>query len=187
MSDEKIHPKIQITNKAGETIGVSNLFPALEKQAIRRTVRVFLFDDQGNMLLQKRSPHVVAPNVWDQSVGGHVDEGEDNVRHAAYRELKEELGLSDISLKLVFESHFSHELVDWGATQEFTHVFIGTLHAQEAIDFDTDEVAAIRWESTNNVLNDIKQHPDNYAAGFRSVFPWVCEKLGIGAASVTNE
>ncbi len=65
-----------------------------EKNLLHRAVHVFVFNKRGDLLLQKRSRlkdrH---PGVWDSSVSGHLDAGEDYPA-AAERELEEEMGIS---------------------------------------------------------------------------------------------
>ncbi len=60
---------------------------------IHRAVHLYLFDTQGNILLQKRSNNVDHyPNMFSISLTGHVDAGESS-SFALYREIKEELTL----------------------------------------------------------------------------------------------
>lgn len=60
---------------------------------LHRAVHILLFNNAGELFLQKRSRlkdrH---PGVWDSSAAGHVDAGED-YDTAAVRELEEELGV----------------------------------------------------------------------------------------------
>lgn len=59
---------------------------------LHRAVHVFVTDDTGRVLVQRRSAHKdVFPNRWTSSVSGHVDAGETYLA-AARREVREELG-----------------------------------------------------------------------------------------------
>lgn len=74
---------------------------------LHRVVHVLVFDEQGRLLLQKRSQAKdVAPGKWDTSVGGHVSPGED-IETAARREMGEELGVSQCTLNFLYHYLFS--------------------------------------------------------------------------------
>ena len=61
------------------------------KLQVEKNVYAFIIDDNKNVLLQKRSnTKKLWPNMWDVTVGGHVDSGEFG-RQALIREVKEEL------------------------------------------------------------------------------------------------
>ena len=58
-----------------------------------KAVVVFIMNSKGQVLLQKRSANKrMWPNMWDVTVGGHVETGEFG-RHALIREVKEETNL----------------------------------------------------------------------------------------------
>ena len=60
-----------------------------------RAIHIFVFNAQGEVFLQKRSPWKdKCPGLWDSSAAGHLDSGEDYPA-AARRELGEELGMRD--------------------------------------------------------------------------------------------
>ncbi|MBG7607093.1 MAG: ribosomal RNA small subunit methyltransferase A [Verrucomicrobia bacterium] len=62
---------------------------------IHRAVHVFVLNKNGDLYLQKRSLRKDKnPGVWDSSVSGHLDAGEDYLP-AAIRELGEEVGIHD--------------------------------------------------------------------------------------------
>lgn len=65
-----------------------------ERMLIHRAVHVFVFNKRGDLLLQKRSAlKDLCPGLWDSSVAGHLDSGEDYPA-AASRELGEEMGIA---------------------------------------------------------------------------------------------
>ena len=82
---------------------------------IHRVIHVLVFNSQRDLLLQKRSLNKdIAPGRWDTSVGGHVNPKEE-VRDAALREMKEELGITSSDLQFLysylFRNHRESELV----------------------------------------------------------------------------
>ncbi len=59
---------------------------------MHRAVNVLLFNQRGEVFLQKRSMFKdVSPGLWDSSTSGHVDGGE-SYDICAVRETEEELG-----------------------------------------------------------------------------------------------
>lgn len=82
---------------------------------LHRVAHVLLFRSWGDLVLQWR-PHWkdIQPATWDTSVGGHLDPGE-SPDQAAVRELREELGLTDIPLtfcyRYIWRSPVESELV----------------------------------------------------------------------------
>jgi isopentenyl-diphosphate delta-isomerase len=58
-------------------IGAGSKQEATTKGIIHRVIRIFITNSKGEILLQRRSDNCyTSPGKWDQSVGGHVDEGE---------------------------------------------------------------------------------------------------------------
>lgn len=71
-------------------------------------VHVWIINDQGQYLIQKRQPWKTMPNMWDCSAAGSAIVG-DNSREAAIREVKEELGI-DLAInkgQVLFTHQFS--------------------------------------------------------------------------------
>lgn len=96
-------------------------------------VHLHLFNSKGELYLQRRPLWKdIQPGKWDTAVGGHVDLGE-NVEQALYREVREELGITDFIperlLHYVFESARERELV-------FVHkaVYDGPVTPSEEVD-----------------------------------------------------
>lgn len=63
------------------------------KQLIHRVAAIVVINDQGQILLQKRSKDKdVSPGLYTFSASGHISKGE-TYQQAAQRELQEELGI----------------------------------------------------------------------------------------------
>lgn len=81
--------KFEVLNELGEFTGeIATREECYKKGLWHRAVYAFIIDDDGNVLLQKRSR--LWPNMCDVTVGGHVDSGEFG-RQALVKEVKEEL------------------------------------------------------------------------------------------------
>ncbi|HSX48101.1 MAG TPA: NUDIX domain-containing protein [Candidatus Nanoarchaeia archaeon] len=79
-------------------------------------VHAVLYTSEGELLLQKRSKKIIgSPGLWDLSLGGFVDGGEEPLQ-ALEREIGEELGAGKIiqDIKPLGQSRHSHFLPHYG-------------------------------------------------------------------------
>ncbi len=117
----------------------------------RMVVHVCVFDSWGRLLIQRRTPEkVIFPNLWDVSVGGGVDAGEDS-RRGAEREFREELGYPlDLSgLRPSVTVNFD------GGFDDF-YILIRDLRLEE-LTLQREEVRDVRWASLEEVLGMLRQ------------------------------
>ena len=78
-----------------------------DKSLIQMVVHIEIFNNDGEIYLQKRSmTKDLYPGLWDTAVGGHVGAGE-NPEEAVRREAKEELGIDPGKLDYLFK--YIHE------------------------------------------------------------------------------
>jgi isopentenyl-diphosphate Delta-isomerase len=77
-------------NLTGETMARPEVHRAEKWHGV---VLVWIYNDQGQILLQRRAAHLNAfPGKWDVTISGHMA-ASDQPRQAAVRELSEELGI----------------------------------------------------------------------------------------------
>jgi isopentenyl-diphosphate delta-isomerase type 1 len=146
---------IQVTDN-DEIIGpIARKTANSNPELYHRSVKVFVFDAQGKLLIQQRSSQKdTYPNCWDVSVAGHVDWGETN-EQAAARECAEEIGIEPTIEALQYMGKLLIRL-PW--ENEFQTSYRWQLAEQPQIQFATDEVQQIRWVSPPE-LRQMLQEP----------------------------
>jgi isopentenyldiphosphate isomerase len=85
------------------------------------------------------------PDYWDQSAGGHVDEGETDLQ-AIRRETFEELGIS------INEFIFVNEFY----TENRRNIIYQAAY-DGSLSIDKNEVDAVKWFSLNKVLDKVNK------------------------------
>jgi len=170
----KEEEKVILVNELDEVQGYAPKMMAHEQALLHRAFSVFIFNDEGKLLLQQRATHKYhSPNLWTNTVCSHQRKGEKNIA-AGKRRLQEEMGMS-AGLKEVF--HFVYKApFDNGLTEhELDHVMIG--FANENPNINPDEVMAYRWEKLENIEKDIEKHPERYTEWFKIIFANSLDKL----------
>jgi isopentenyldiphosphate isomerase len=111
---------------------------------IHRVAHVLVFNRKGDLLLQKRSMRKdVQPGRWDTSVGGHLDPGETYLV-AAYREMREELGISGVVLTCLYPSQMRNDF-------ESENVMTYLLCYDGEFSIDPDEIDEARFWSAKEI------------------------------------
>src|SRR4051794_20820823 len=88
-----MNERITVVDENNNIIGSAMASEAHHWGLWHRIVVIFVFNSQGQLFIQKRSPNAdSSANLWDHSAAGHVDENEEP-DVAARRELYEELGI----------------------------------------------------------------------------------------------
>ncbi len=137
------------------------------KSAVHRTgerhraVSVFLFDDQGRTLLQRRADGKYhSPGLWSNTCCGHPRPGE-SAMDAARRRLREEMGVvCDLEHVVTFE--YRADVGQGLLEHEVDHVFRGTFAGTPAP--DATEVSDFRWIGLGDLQEDCVANPERYSA-----------------------
>lgn len=131
---------LELVDESGVTIGTAEKLSAhLAPGRLHRAFSVFLFDDAGRMLLQRRAPGKYhSPGVWSNTCCGHPYPAEPPFVAAA-RRTAEELGVTPALLREAGTVRYDHPDPESGLVeQEYNHVFAGLVHAQ--LRPDPDEI-----------------------------------------------
>ena len=106
------------------------------------------------------------PNRWDQSVGGHVDEGED-YKTAALREIKEELGIKSIELKQL-DKWYQEENVGKYILKRFNMLYEAKYNG--AINVATGEISGGGWFNSDGIKKWMGDKPNDFTPGCMDTF-----------------
>ncbi|MBX9780764.1 MAG: isopentenyl-diphosphate Delta-isomerase [Chitinophagaceae bacterium] len=148
-----------------------------EKALLHRAFSVFIFNDDGELLLQQRAVSKYhSGGLWTNTCCSHPRPGETTI-DAAKRRLKEEMGFETGLYKafdFVYKSNFENGLTE----HEFDHVFIGYYNG--IVLPDHNEVENYAFRSLDKISEYMLSHPDFFTSWFHIAFPrvklWVEEK-----------
>ena len=132
--------------------------------ALHRAFSVFIFNSQGELLLQKRSMlKYHSKGLWSNTCCGHPRHNE-STEKAAHRRLMEEMGL-DCSLEEVFQFTYRTILEEGLIEHEFNHVFVSTADQDPAI--TVAEADDWRWIDLQLLQKEIDEDPLRFTYWFR--------------------
>lgn len=163
-----IYSPIQVVDSEDNPIKGAQLEDVLSAGLQHRVVRILLYDEQGNVLLQKRAKHMKTyPGLWDTSSAGYVDYGED-YEDAAKRELFEELGLGFDKLHKVMKYKIHRDLKD-GKYRRFEVIFRAKISRSAIVKIEPKEVDEVRWFSLEEVVALVENNPQKITYGLKEV------------------
>jgi isopentenyl-diphosphate Delta-isomerase len=150
---------------------------AHEKALLHRAFSIFVFNDAGQMMLQRRAlSKYHSPGLWTNTCCSHPRPGE-SLSAATQRRLAEEMGFRcplEKAFSFIYKAAFDHGLTE----HELDHVFTGTYNGDPAI--NPAEVAEWKWVSVSALLEDVKNNPEAYTVWFRIALREMEERRMIG-------
>lgn len=165
---------LDIVDANDAVVGQCSLAEKHEYGHITRNVAVFIQDSDGKFVISKRAlTKSVEPGLYDVSVCGHVDAGEDYMT-AALRELDEELGITAPLQELaVVYREFPYK---WIIIKHFTWHFRGRSDSPIVL---SDEVEEYHKFSPEEMLTLFHEHPELFTYSFAKEFAVVEEFINI--------
>lgn len=161
-----------VLNENGEFTGKIETREECHKKGLwHRAVYGFLFNKNGDVLLQKRSGNKkLWPNLWDVTVGGHVLTGEFG-EQALIREIKEELDININGNEIKYlvgstSSNIKGDIIN----NHFNECYISTKEINiSEIKLQESEVSDIKWFEKQEILDRIE---DNFNGITDKRGPW---------------
>ena len=106
---------VEIVDRENNSLGAVTRAIMRQQNLIHRASYILVFNRQGELFIQKRTmTKDIYPGYWDMAAGGVVLAGE-SYMDSALRELQEELGVTGVRLRHLFDQYFEddHNRV-WG-------------------------------------------------------------------------
>jgi isopentenyl-diphosphate delta-isomerase len=166
--------EVILVDERDNAIGVMEKMEAHQRGLLHRAFSIFLFNGNGEMLLQRRAlSKYHSPGLWTNTCCSHPMQGE-SLEMAAVRRLREEMGMACTMTKafdFIYKAELDNDLIE----HEFDHVFFGTTNQAPAINLD--EVSDWKWMSIYDVYIDVQLNPARYTEWFKIALPEVMSQL----------
>jgi isopentenyl-diphosphate delta-isomerase len=164
--------QVVLVNEQDQELGTMEKMEAHRLGVLHRAFSVFIFNEQGQMLLQQRALHKYhSGGLWTNACCSHPRPGE-KVNKAASRRLNEELGF-DTPLKPIFDFVYKATFENGLTEHEFDHVYFGNYDGK--IFPDPNEVMNVEFENMESIAADLRGNPKKFTAWFQLAFDRVYE------------
>ena len=157
---------VVLVNPKDEVLGLMEKQQAHVNGLLHRAFSVFLFNDKGEMLLQKRAAEKYhSPGQWTNAVCSHP-RNDETYKDGAQRRVKEELG---IDVEITEKFHFIYKADVGGGLweHELDHVFTGIYNAD--FNLNINEVEAVRYISIENLDKEMAENPEQFTEWFKII------------------
>ena len=159
---------LEVYSPAGTKTGQKKSKSEIHRKGLfHSTVHVWIFTEEGNILIQKRSKKKeLNPGVWDVSVAGHIKFNE-NIKKAAKRETLEETGIN-INTKdlLKIGVYRSINIHPTAIDKEFFHTYILKIDRNSIdLDYKNNEVDDLKFISIEEMESLIKEENNKIFIG----------------------
>jgi isopentenyl-diphosphate delta-isomerase len=156
-----------LVDERNRAIGTEGKTAVHRAGLLHRAFSIFLVDDHGRLVLQRRSPEKYhSGGLWANACCGHPRPGEQTIT-GARRRLNEELGVAP-QLSFGFFARYRAELDGGMHENEFVYVYFGRLAGEPRP--DPSEVAEVALLAYDEVRRRIEQDPHGFAFWFRHYF-----------------
>lgn len=158
--------QVILVNESDEPIGEMEKMLAHEQGVLHRAFSVFIFNAQGEVLLQQRAlSKYHSPGLWTNTCCSHPRPGE-TTEQAAHRRLKEEMGF-DCTLQHKFSFIYKVQFDNGLYEHELDHVYTGVYEGEPSI--NPDEVNTFKWMKWEQLLEDVNKNVADYTFWLRQI------------------
>ena len=156
---------VVLVDAADRPQGTAEKLEAHTEGWLHRAFSVFVFDDQGRLLLQRRAADKYhSGGLWSNTCCSHPAPNE-SPSAAAQRRLQEEMGFS-CAVQSAFRRTYRAPVGAGLTEHEVDHVFVGRAD-DVTVQANPNEVTEWRWVAPAALREDVSARPDQYTPWFR--------------------
>jgi isopentenyl-diphosphate delta-isomerase len=158
--------EVILVDSNDEELGTMDKMAAHESGKLHRAFSVFIFNDNGEMLIQKRADKKYhSAGLWSNACCSHPAKYE-TIQIAAKRRLKEELFLH-VDTEFLFYFEYKTEFDNGLIENELDHVLIGFSNSKGRI--NPEEVSDLKFISVEELVDDMRANSANYTEWFKII------------------
>lgn len=166
MDDKNVmmEERVILVDEQDQEIGTMEKLQAHQCAALHRALSIFIFNDEGEVLLQQRAAEKYhSPLKWTNTCCTHPRPGEE-LKDAAVRRLMEEMNMR---ADLTWQYSFIYQVaLEGGLTEhELDHVFFGYSNAAPLP--NAAEVAGWKYVGLTEVAKAMASDPERYTEWFK--------------------
>jgi isopentenyl-diphosphate delta-isomerase len=184
MQARSVEERVVLVDLHDNAVGEMGKMEAHRKGVLHRAISVFVFNSEGEMLLQQRAESKYhCGGQWSNTACSHPRPGE-VVAQAADRRLWEEMRLAcDLAhrFSFVYRAEFDGGIVE----HEFDHVFVGICDQEPTP--NPDEVDNFRWANVGAVRREMTERSGKFTPWFRICFERAVSAPRINQTATTQE
>lgn len=162
-----IDNRLILVDENDNQIGFGDKMETHIKGVLHRAISVFLFDSDGNWILQQRAfSKYHSAGLWSNTCCTHPYINEDT-KVAANRRLMEEMDMDcelNFAFKFIYKANLENDLIE----HELDYVFIG-ITDQIPI---PNELEVCTWRKLDylSIKKELNENPENYTEWFKLIF-----------------
>jgi len=158
--------EVILVDKNDKKIGVEEKLKAHLLGKRHRAFSVFVFNDKGELLIQKRAKEKYhSGGLWANTCCSHP-RPQEKLEQAVKRRLKEELGISLKKIKKIGKIYYKSKIGTL-TENEIDHIFVAFWNGKPKI--NKKEVEKIKWIKLNDLKKEIKKNPEKFAVWLKII------------------
>ena len=158
--------RVVLVDQNNNEIGTEDKLDAHKKGLLHRAFSIFIFNDNNEILLQKRSDvKYHSAGLWSNTCCSHPYNDKPLIEYANTR-LTQEMGIQS-NLKeffsFIYRAEFSNGLIEF----EYDHVFFGKYNSDPMLNID--EASSFKWINFKKLQLEIEENPTKFTFWLKKI------------------